>query len=147
MMLKRSHSIALISVASFTLTYLFLITFNTGMRSQNSASKVQTVSSVSTVPTDQKPDAAEKAAVLLDETKRLERQGLYQEAESNYKKILLDQNIFEAHDPLRILVLESYANLLVKLRRPQEAHLMFQRAKQIPVRRKIDRHPDKAHIS
>lgn len=147
-MLRKHRYVLLIFVATFGLCYLCLILINP-------LRKPERVRLVSAVKQTSRPnllherslDPAHPVTRLLTEAIKLQDQGRSDEAETIYKKILADETLLESHDPMRVIVLQSYAKLLVRLGRTEEANLIIQRSKEIPVRRKIDKHPDRAHIS
>jgi tetratricopeptide (TPR) repeat protein len=86
------------------------------------------------------------AASLLNLAESYERKQNFLQAETHYKRLLSHQ-LVEAHDPVRLIILRRYAALLGKLKREQEARRFLEEAESISIRRKIDRHPPRAHVS
>lgn len=89
---------------------------------------------------------SDTALRMLEKAEALEQKTLYKKAEAMYIRALADESL-ESHDPVRINILTAYAKLLLKLGRKGEADLIFERAKSILVRRRLDKHPDRAHLS
>lgn len=151
--LKKHSFILITSAVSFVLVYLFLLFFNSngGIEPTKASARPAhlLVSAANKDRIESEITAVGNSSILqeLANAAAFEHRQSFDQAESIYKQLLSNEQILEAHDPLRVIVLERYGKLLMRLGRLTESEAMFAESKRVSIRRKIDRHPARAHIS